>query len=219
MIVRTGVPAEDAKVQLCHAIADDALPIRVMIWGVGVSGQTLERPMVDAPKYLRPADIDWGNSRPKRPWRTRAKGYFAVTEEPRPIVFVEVKAARVIEIWNCGESARSEVSPISAHGTQTREEWSARVEPHAVSADTDALATARLAIPNKPGSGGRKLAGAIQAMIEAVQSGQVSGADLQRLKQKELQRLYPRAGRTTLVRARELALAHIGVTLPANLPA
>jgi chaperonin GroEL (HSP60 family) len=67
----------------------------------------------------------------------------------------------------------------------------------------------RLAIPNRPGAGGKKLAAATDAMVAAVQQKRVSYGELRRLKQKELEKLYPVAGRTTLTTARERALTKL----------
>jgi hypothetical protein len=67
----------------------------------------------------------------------------------------------------------------------------------------------RLAIPNRPGSGGKKTAAATEAMVKAVQEGQVPLYTLKRMKQKELECLYPEAQRTTLTQAREAALARL----------
>jgi chaperonin GroEL (HSP60 family) len=67
----------------------------------------------------------------------------------------------------------------------------------------------RLAIPNRPGAGGKKLAAAADAMVAAVQENRISYGELRRLKQKELQQLHPDAGRTTLTAARERALARL----------
>jgi len=70
------------------------------------------------------------------------------------------------------------------------------------------MATARqkLAIPNKPGGGAKKLTAATEAFVRAVQAGRVTWDYLQSMKQKELVNIYAEAARTTLVQAREAAL-------------
>jgi hypothetical protein len=73
-----------------------------------------------------------------------------------------------------------------------------------------ATARQKLAIPNKPGGGGKKIAAATEAMVHAVQAGCVTLDRLRRMRQKELVGLYPNARRTTLARAREAALAMLG---------
>jgi hypothetical protein len=67
----------------------------------------------------------------------------------------------------------------------------------------------RLAIPNKPGGGGTKMAAAVDAMVLAVREGKITFASLRHMKQKELGGLYPAAGRTLLTEAREEALAFL----------
>jgi hypothetical protein len=67
----------------------------------------------------------------------------------------------------------------------------------------------RLAIPNKPGAGGDKTAAAVETMVAAVREHRLTVETLRRMKQKELGKLYPNAKRTTLVKAREAALAQL----------
>jgi hypothetical protein len=67
----------------------------------------------------------------------------------------------------------------------------------------------RLAIPNRPGGGGKKITAATAAMVLAVQQERVSFDGLRRMKQKELKGLYPKAERTTLTTAREAALSRL----------
>jgi hypothetical protein len=66
-----------------------------------------------------------------------------------------------------------------------------------------------LAAANKPGGGGLKMAAAIGAMVCAVEEKRITRDELARMKQKELSRLYPGAGRTTLAVARSQALAQL----------
>lgn len=73
-----------------------------------------------------------------------------------------------------------------------------------------ATARQKLAIPNKPGGSGKKIAAATEAIMHAVQAGHVTLDRVRRMKQKELVGLYPNAGRTTLAQAREAALAKLG---------
>jgi hypothetical protein len=60
--------------------------------------------------------------------------------------------------------------------------------------------------PNKRGPAGRKKAGAIARMVRAVEKGEKTIVQLQRMKQKELDNFYPDAGRTTLAEAHKEAL-------------
>lgn len=67
----------------------------------------------------------------------------------------------------------------------------------------------RLAIRNKPGGGGKKMAAAIEAMVLAVKKKEVSFERLRTMKQKELESVYPKARRTTLAKAQEAALQQL----------
>jgi hypothetical protein len=98
--------------------------------------------------------------------------------------------------------ARSQ--PLLAH---TEAEITAR-ETDEQPAST-ATARQKLAIPNKPGGGGKKIVAATEAIMHAVQAGRVTLDCVRRMKQKELVGLYPNAGRTTLAQAREAALAKL----------
>jgi hypothetical protein len=73
----------------------------------------------------------------------------------------------------------------------------------------EAAKQVKLAIPNKPGAGGKKTAAATDAMVQAVKDGSITFEALRRMKQKELVALYPEAKRTTLNKCREAALARL----------
>jgi hypothetical protein len=60
--------------------------------------------------------------------------------------------------------------------------------------------------PNKRGPRGRKKAEATVRMVEAVRNGEKTISELRGMRQKTLDELYPDAGRTTLVEARNKAL-------------
>jgi hypothetical protein len=98
---------------------------------------------------------------------------------------------------------------VPAHGADTRQ----MVQPDCLttarfgSGRIGAPERGRLAIPNKPGTGGRKATGAKEAMIEAVKDGRISFEQLRRMKQKRLADIYPAGGRTLLAECREIALA------------
>jgi hypothetical protein len=53
------------------------------------------------------------------------------------------------------------------------------------------------------------MAEAIEAMVAAVDGGRVAFADLRRMKQKELSKVYPNAKRTLLAQARKHALVRL----------
>jgi hypothetical protein len=65
------------------------------------------------------------------------------------------------------------------------------------------------AAPNKRGPPGKKRAEAAARMIEQIENKTLTELQLRKMKQKELVTMYPEAGRTTLVEAREEALETI----------
>ena len=64
-IMASSVEESEAKADLCHAIADRKISVRVILaGGKGVfSGGNVAPPV-----HLEPDDLDWGNSRPRAPW-------------------------------------------------------------------------------------------------------------------------------------------------------
>jgi hypothetical protein len=65
-IMASSVEESEAKADLCHAIADRKISVRVTLaGGKGVfSGDNVAPPV-----HLDPKDLDWDNSRPKAPWK------------------------------------------------------------------------------------------------------------------------------------------------------
>jgi Acyltransferase family len=145
----------------------------------------LEQALVVIPAHLSPEHFDWTSSRPVEQWFAGPGRNQNVYWRPRDIDYVEVATAELTNI--CPDNSRGNVAATGMAAPESRQRE-------------------RLAIPNKPGGGASKQAAATSAMGAAVRSGLVSFSQLQRMKQKELARLYPRAGRTTLVAAREEAL-------------
>jgi chaperonin GroEL len=64
-------------------------------------------------------------------------------------------------------------------------------------------------VPNKRGPVSKKTAGAIETMVLAVREGRVTLDQLRHMKQKQLECLYPAAGRTILAQARKVALLRL----------
>jgi hypothetical protein len=64
-IMASSVEESEAKANLCHAIADGKISVRVTLAGGkgAFSGGN-----VAPPAHLEPDDLDWDNSRPNAPW-------------------------------------------------------------------------------------------------------------------------------------------------------
>ena len=64
-IVASNIEESEAKADLCHAIADRKISVRVTLaGGKGV----FSTGNVGPPAHIEPQDFDWDNSRPKAPW-------------------------------------------------------------------------------------------------------------------------------------------------------
>jgi hypothetical protein len=67
-IVGPGVLEDQARLDLCRAIADAKISIRVTIHAPHKRQQTYLRDNVGVPKSLHPRNIDWIDSRPTTSW-------------------------------------------------------------------------------------------------------------------------------------------------------
>ena len=71
-VVNAGVVIEVAKKQICDHVSQDLIRVRVLPKG---SEHFISGPLrVDVPQTLRPSDLDWARSRPKKPWRIDPSG-------------------------------------------------------------------------------------------------------------------------------------------------
>ena len=78
-VIATGVPEQEAKTNICNAIADRNIHVRFVTlktWaegkpggGIGTTQTICDGSEVDIPASLRPADFDWQKSRPMISWR------------------------------------------------------------------------------------------------------------------------------------------------------
>jgi hypothetical protein len=118
-VVGRGVAEQQAKADICHAVADGKIRIRVVMHKTApdVGGQTLEGRNVGVPLRLDPADFDWANSRPFAPWdtgpnfRNPAERYFALWPwKPRAVALIELSVADLTDVLCRDEpSGQSEV--------------------------------------------------------------------------------------------------------------
>jgi len=114
MASRVAPPQEtQAKTEICQAIADRKIAIRVMMQKAApdVGAQILRGGNVEVPPRLDPADLDWDKSRPFQPWNTGpddsdpAQRYLASWPwKPRSIEWIELSTADVVEVL-CGGGA------------------------------------------------------------------------------------------------------------------
>jgi hypothetical protein len=69
-VMATGVAEEEAKIDLCRAVADRAIDIQVRIAASdhGMGGRVFSGGSVGVPPHLAPPDFDWKRSLPLKPW-------------------------------------------------------------------------------------------------------------------------------------------------------
>jgi len=68
-IVESGVEEEQAKLDLCRAIADDKISVRATVAKPNKLESIFPRDNIVVPKHLQPTNIDWVKSRPTKAWR------------------------------------------------------------------------------------------------------------------------------------------------------
>ena len=118
----TGVSEEQAKIDLCHAIADQKINVRVR---VAASHALFSGDNVGVPPYLTTDDLDWERSCPLPPkrWRIGPAGPQSYTWisgwEYRSLDLIEVATADVIEVL-CGGEADKTQPPTSAAPSASR---------------------------------------------------------------------------------------------------
>ena len=109
------------------------------------------------------------------------------------------------------QAAKAKGIPFVVGGRET----AAKAAPRAIDRESNAPTNirgprARLAITNKPGSGGKKKEAAIAKMVCSIREGTVTFSELKSSKQEALATLYPPSGgRSLLVEAREVALMQL----------
>ncbi len=77
-VMATGLSEAEAKSDLCRAISDRAVKIRLQpgknpITGMTSHGTVLDGEDVEIPVSLSAEDVDWNNSRPRKTWPVRSE--------------------------------------------------------------------------------------------------------------------------------------------------
>jgi hypothetical protein len=76
-VMETGASEEEAKLDICRAVADRKIRVRVRVApsnSHSMGGMVLSGGNVDVPAHLDPRDFDWVRSRPLKPWLTGPQG-------------------------------------------------------------------------------------------------------------------------------------------------
>jgi hypothetical protein len=106
-VIAAGVAEEEAKTDLCRAVADRKINVRVRIAATdyGMRGRLFCGGNVGVPAHLEPQNFDWVQSRPLAQWPIGPKlgeHYVWIGGwENRPFDLIELRTADVIEVL-CG---------------------------------------------------------------------------------------------------------------------
>src|SRR5262245_35006041 len=93
----TGASEEEAKTNLCRAVADGKIRVRVRI---AKRGSVFSGGNVGVPAHLAPRDFDWARSRPIAQWRIgpRLGEHYFWDSENLPLDFIELWTADVAQV-------------------------------------------------------------------------------------------------------------------------
>jgi hypothetical protein len=121
-VVSAGIDEEEAKNDLCRAVVDRKIGVRVRIAMTDYSmrGQVFSGRNVGVPPHLKSADLDWAQSRPFAQWPIGPWGpenYTWIEEwKNRPLDLIELSTADVIEVL-CGRKSGKVSSATAWHET------------------------------------------------------------------------------------------------------
>jgi hypothetical protein len=128
---------EQAKVDICHAMADRKINVRVRAAG---TDRVYSGGNVEVPRHLSPDDLDWTRSRPKAPWQIGPRlgeHYMWIGGwEHQSIDLIELSTADVTEVLCGGEDSAATMAPatkeareqptsVSRRGRRPRADWEA----------------------------------------------------------------------------------------------
>ena len=113
VMAATGMPPEQARIDICRALADRAINFQAQLKrhanGLITSTRVFERAEgFEVPRRIEPGEFDWEQSRPLRPWRLN---------RPHPnhglweLAWIELSVADIINVFGApqavGKAARS----------------------------------------------------------------------------------------------------------------
>lgn len=103
-VMATGVSEEQAKTDLCRAIADRKIAVRVRI---ARRDRVFSGDNVDVPRHLRPGDLDWIQSRPFAQWPIgpRPGQHYFWDWNNHPLDLIELSTRDVMDVQCNGNNA------------------------------------------------------------------------------------------------------------------
>lgn len=118
-VVNSGVAEDQAKLDLCRAVADRRINVRVRIALADRTGrgQVFSNGNVGVPPHLAPEDLDWVHSCPLKPWAIGpmlGQHYSGWKWENRSLDLIELATDDVSEVLSAGAGAEDNASAVSA---------------------------------------------------------------------------------------------------------
>jgi hypothetical protein len=114
-VMATGVTEDEAKADLCRAVADGKIAVRVRVATSdhGMRGQVFSDGNVGVPPHLGPNDLNWVLSRPLKPWSIGPKlvEHYSWSGgwQERPLDLIELWATDVVKILCSGRNQPPQV--------------------------------------------------------------------------------------------------------------
>jgi hypothetical protein len=115
-VMGTGLSENEAKADLCHAMADKKIGVRVRVAASApdMRGRVFSGGNVGVPTHINSGDLDWVHSRPLKPWRIGPKPgehYTWISGwEHRPIDLIELSPRDVTTVLCSGEDTNKTAS-------------------------------------------------------------------------------------------------------------
>jgi hypothetical protein len=105
-VTATGLRGDEAKTDLCHAVADGKIRVRLTVDAHAplIGGRVLSGDNISVPLRLTPDDFDWVNSRPCKRWSVGPNGPQHYSHpwwdwQTQPIDLIELATADVQNIF------------------------------------------------------------------------------------------------------------------------
>jgi len=185
LVMAVGSQKQEAKVDICNAVADRKIAVRVLVHEAesGVGGRTLSDSSVSVPPRLTPQDFDWVHSRPLAQWETGPHSVPELVEgstwhwRPRKIKLIELFIADIASVL-CDRvtSSRAEGNRIDA--------------PRDVPAPLSPIGRSAPPGERKRGPEPRKRKAVVAKMLSDIESNVITKEELRTMLEKQLEERY-----------------------------
>src|SRR5262245_61204215 len=127
--METGTSEEEAKTDLCRAVADRKIDVRVSI-----RDDVFSNGNVRVLPHLRPEDLDWTQARPLGPWSIGPKlgQHYLWDQQKRSLDLIELSTSDVMKVL-CGAgtvvaTVRQETAAITALASHLKSNQTTRAD-------------------------------------------------------------------------------------------